>query len=341
MIGLSWKYPERVHLIWLAIALVVGIGWLRLHGRQRLSRFVSAHMAGRLAAAPSLAAEVSRLGLIFATLLLGVLALMRPQSTGSTESVDASRTSADIMVVLDVSKSMLATDAPPNRLARARAEVRELVGEMRGNRFGLIAFAGRASLMSPLTTDYGFFRMALDGASPDTIGLGGTRIGEALRAATKAFGDGSGSRIILLITDGEDHDSYPEDAAKEAADAGIRIISIGFGSEKGSEIEIPNEKTGAPEPLIDKSTGKPVISRLDGKLLRKLAMSTQGAYVPAGTAALDLESIVSDNIEPMVRADADRETRRVPREEYPWFVLGALICLMAAVWLGGNARRAR
>jgi Ca-activated chloride channel family protein len=339
VIGLTWAHAERIHLIWLALAFTGLLAWLELHGRARLGGFVSRVMAGRLATAPSLELRMTRIGLIFATLLLGIFALMQPQSRGQTERVAASRVSADIVVALDVSRSMLAEDAPPNRLARARAEIRELVGSMRGHRFGLVAFAGRAAQVSPLTPDYAFFRMALDGVDTNSVGLGGTRIGEAIRTSIDAFGSGTGSRIILLITDGEDHDSYPREAAKEAAKAGVRIIAIGFGSEEGSTITITNDETGAPEPLIDPATGKPVISRLDGELLRDLALETEGAYVPAGTAALDLESIVEEHLEPIVRADADTAGRVIPREQYPWFVLGALLCLIGAVVLGGASGR--
>lgn len=336
---MSWLHPERIHLLWLVLAFVALLGWLELRGVARLGRFVSQVMAERLASTASVEARLTRLGLIAATLILGVLALMRPQSRGVTESVSANRVSADIVVALDVSRSMLAEDAPPNRLARAKAEVRELVGELAGHRFGLVAFAGRAVSLSPLTPDYNFFRLALENVGPNAVTRGGTRLGDAIRTAQASFGAGTGSRIILLITDGEDHDSYPADAARAAADAGIRIIAIGFGSEEGSQIMLTDETSGARKPVLDPNSGEPVVSRLDGALLRELALETEGAYVPAGTAALDLESIVSAHIKPIVRADADRESRVVPREEYPWFVLGALACLVLSVVTSGSRRR--
>lgn len=337
MFGLHAANADAVHLVWPALALVGLLAWLEQRGRSDLGRFVSAVMAGRLATATSRATRVWRLVFITACLLFATAALMRPQSRGVAEKAAADRLSADIVVVLDVSKSMLAEDSPPNRLARAKAELREMLGELRGHRVGLIAFAGRPAPLSPLTPDYAFFRMALRGADPDSVQLGGTRIGDALRKAVTTFGSSTGSRIILLITDGEDHDSYPMEAAKAAADAGVRIIALGFGSEEGSEILLTDEH-GARKPVVD-SNGQPVRSRLDGELLREMALATKGAYVPAGTAALDLESIVREHVKPIVRAAADEETRVVPREQYPWFVLGALICLIIATWLGGAANR--
>jgi Ca-activated chloride channel family protein len=338
MFGLTPHDPIAIHLVWIAIAIVGSIAWLEQRGRTDLGRFVSAIMASRLAVRPTASTRIWRLVFIALFLLFGIAALTRPQSKGVPETVTADRLSADIMVVLDVSRSMLAEDSPPTRLARAKAEIREMLGEMSGHRVGLIAFAGRPASLSPLTPDYAFFRMALRGADPDSVQLGGTRIGDAVKRAVESFGSSTGSRVILLITDGEDHDSYPLEAAKAAEEAGVRIIAIGFGSEEGSQILITNPKTGAPEPVLD-GDGQPVISHLDGKLLREMALATKGAYVPAGTAALDLESIVREHVKPIVRAAADQETRVVPRDQYPWFVLGALLCLVMAVLLGRGANR--
>lgn|GEM_PF-6397175 len=117
----------------------------------------------------------------------------------------------------------------------------------------------------------------------------------------------------------------------------MRIVTIGFGSEKGSEITLVNPKTGGRKKLMYK--GKPVVSKLNAKLLRKLAAATKGVYVPAGTAALDLKSIVSEHLEPLTRDEAKSTKRIVPREEYHWFVLASLICLIGAVWIGSTSSR--
>ena len=147
-----------------------------------------------------------------------------------------------------------------------------------------------------------------------------------------AFGVNRGvSRVLLLITDGEDHDSYPIDAVEEAVSAGIRIITIGFGSETGSEITLTDPDTGAKTLLVD-ADGAVVRSRLDGELLRELALRTQGVYVPAGTSAIDLDAIVEAHIEPLVSDAAARLQRRAPTEHYFWLVLGAIVCLVGAVW---------
>ena len=338
MLNLDWGNRDLVHLIWVALGVTVAIGYLEARGQRALDALLSRVMQKRLTSKSSLGQRRLRLLLIFGTQALTILALMRPQTPGGRESVSASRTAADIMIALDVSKSMLAEDAAPTRLARAKAEIGSLVDRLDGHRVGLVAFAGRASVLSPLTPDYGFFRMILRGAGVDSVSRGGTRIGDAIRTSVRAFEPGPGSKILLLITDGEDHDSFPEDAAKRAKDNGIRIVSIGFGSEQGSEIILKDPKTGARMAPLDHD-GKRVISRLDGELLRKLALETEGAYVPAGVATLDLESIVSEHIEPIVRVTSEEERRRAPNEHYIWFVLAALVGLFSVVVLSGPGGR--
>jgi Ca-activated chloride channel family protein len=339
VIDLDWAHPERVHLLWAVLALVGVLAWLELRSHDLLGRFVSQVMAGRLAERLPRGARMARLGLIGLCLVAGVLALMQPRSRGATETLAPALTSADVMVVLDVSKSMLAEDAAPNRLDRARTEIGELVAAMSRHRFGLIAFAGRAAFLTPLTTDHAYFRMVLGGVGPDSVTRGGTRIGEALNAAVDAFGPGSGARLIVLITDGEDHGSMPLEAAEKARLAGIPVITIGFGDEKGSPIVLTDPKTGARRELrADGGKGEVVISRLDGALLRQIAEKTGGAYVPAGTSGLDLESIVAEHIEPIARAGAPPAGRQVPAERYPVFVLVALLALLGATAVGVAAR---
>jgi Ca-activated chloride channel family protein len=338
--SLTYLHAERIHWLWPALLLVLVLGWLELRRRDALSQFVSRAMQTRLARRATAGRRIMRLSLVFACFLSSIVALMRPQTRADTETVSSGRVTADIMIALDVSKSMLAEDAAPNRLARAKAEIGDLVSQLDGHRIGLVAFAGRAAVLSPLTSDYGFFRMILRGADTNSVSRGGTRIGDALRAAIKAFPPGKGSKLILLITDGEDHDSFAADAAKEALEAGVRVVAIGFGSEEGSQITLVDPETGARRILTDKS-GAPVVSRLDGELLRQIALTTEGAYVPAGVAALDLESIVNAHIEPLAQQSAEPSVRVVPGEQYPWFVLGALLSLLGAVWVGSATTETR
>lgn len=334
---LDWKAQGAIHLTWIVLALVGCWIVLELRGRDSLERFVSPAMQRRLVVRPSMARALTRLALVGVALLACVGALMRPQSEGRSDTVVGSAFAADVMIVLDVSKSMLAEDVAPNRLARAKAEISEMVRQLPGHRVGLVGFAGRAVLLCPLTADHSYFNLVLRGVDTSSVSRGGTRIGEAIRVATKGFPTGPGAKLVVLITDGEDHESYPLEAARTAKGEGVRIVAVGLGSEEGAPITLTDPKSGARTQLTH--DGQPVISRLDGETLRKMTEETGGAYVPAGTSALDLESIVRQNVTPILRAEADRTTRRVPAERFGWFVLVALIALGAAVAVGSRGGR--
>ncbi len=329
-----WMHMERVHLLWPVAALVALLAYRELANRNELGRFLSPIMQRRLASGISAERRVLRLFFIFATLCAGVFALMRPQVPGVSKEVTGARVSADIVVALDVSRSMLAEDAAPNRLARAKSEISRMLDQLAGHRVGLVVFAGKASLLSPLTPDYGFFRMMLRGAGPSSVSRGGTAIGEAIRTSLAAFDEdgGSASRLLLLITDGEDHESYPEEAADEAAKAGVKIVAIGLGSEEGSQIRITDPSTGVQEVVKDRD-GNPVITKVDGKLLESISRKTEGVYIPAKVAALDLQSIVDEHIEPIVEEAAVKSVQVRPDERYPILILLSMLSLLAVALL--------
>ena len=331
---IDWQFAEvgRIHLVWLALAVIIGLGFLELRSRSALSAFLSPVMQRRLTSQATTGRLAARLGLVLLAMLAAIGALMRPQVRGQTETVSSMQTTADVMFVLDTSRSMLAEDAAPNRLARAKAEIAQLVGKLDGHRVGLIAFAGRAAPMCPLTPDHSFFTTVLSTVDTRSAGRGGSRVGEAIKTAVRGFPAGPGAKLIVLITDGDDQDPYTEDAAKLARDAGIKIVAIGLGSETGSEITLTDPATGAKTKLMYE--GKPVISKLDGDKLRKVALVTEGAYIPAGTSALDLESIMKTHVAPMVSAAVASAQRVIPAERYTWLVLAALGFLLAALWVG-------
>jgi Ca-activated chloride channel family protein len=339
LLDLHFVEVQRVHLLWAVLAFVVVIGVLELRARGAMSAFLSPAMQRRLTAQASLARTIGKLVLLLGALVMCVIALMRPQARGETETATVVDTSADVMFVLDVSRSMLAEDAAPNRLARAKAEIGELVGKLDDARVGMIAFAGRAVPVCPLTPDHAFFQTVLGTVDTRSAGRGGTRIGEAIKAAVRAFPQGPGAKMIVLITDGDDQDKYSLDAAKIARDASIRIVAIGLGSEQGSQITLTDPQTGAKSLLMH--DGKPVISKLDGESLRKIALATEGVYVPAGTNAVDLKSIMQSYVLPIVRSAGDPARRIIPKELFPSQLFFALVFLLTALWLGSGAGERR
>lgn len=331
----SYRYPELVHLVWLALAIVVGLAVLELRSRDALSVFLSPVMQRRLTSQASVGRMVLRLGLVLLALLAAVGALMRPQARGETETVDATAPSADIVFALDVSRSMLAEDTAPNRFIRAKAEIEQLLARLEGQRVGLVAFAGRAVQVCPLTPDHSFFSTVLGSLDTRSAGKGGTKIGEAIKIAVRGFPQAAGAaKLLVLITDGDDQDPYSEEAAKLARDAGVKIVAVGLGSEQGSTITITDPTTGAKKTL--EYEGKAVISKLNGDQLRKVALVSEGAYIPAGTSALDLDSIVDSYITPLIREAQAKAVRRIPVEKFAWFVLASLVFLLGALWVGAN-----
>jgi Ca-activated chloride channel family protein len=333
---LGWKplYVWPIHLVWAALALVGLLAYLELRARGAMTSFLSPVMQRRLTAQASLERTALRLGLVFLALVAGINALMRPQAAGVTETVTSSQAAADVMFVLDTSRSMLAEDAAPNRLARAKAEIAQLVSRLDGHRVGLIAFAGRAVPVCPLTPDHAFFDTVLGTVDTRSAGRGGTRIGDALKAALRGFPVGASAKLIVLITDGDDQDPYSQDAAKAARDAGVKVVAVGLGSETGSQITLTDPKTGAKTTLMH--DGQPVISKLDGEALRKIALATEGAYIPAGTSAIDLDAIMESHVRPIVRAAADGAVRVIPAERYPWLVLAMIVLWLASLWVGAG-----
>jgi Ca-activated chloride channel family protein len=337
----SWQHLGFVHLIWIAIAIVVGLVVLEVRARGAMTTFLSQIMQRRLTAQASFARTLTRLGLVLACLVFGVLAMMQPTARGESANVTTSDANADVLFVLDVSRSMLAVDASPTRLARAKAEIDNLVKQLDGDNVGLEVFAGRAVEMCALTMDYAYFSSVLATVETTSAGRGGTKIGQAIKAGIASFPPNDGAKLMVLITDGDDQDTYTQEAAKAARDAGVKIVAIGIGSEAGSTIDLKDPQTGAVTQLMH--DGKPVISKLDADALRKIALTTEGAYIPAGTAAVDLASIMQSHVKPLIAAAKATALRPSTEERFVWPLLASLVCLLASLWVGagaGDRRRA-
>ena len=227
-------------------------------------------------------------------LLLIVGSTMRPRANPHQETTEA--LGRDIVFLVDVSKSMLVRDVAPNRLERAKLWINDMVSELKTDRVGLVAFAGSSSVQSPLTTDRLFFDLALEELSPKVVDVGGTNIGDAIRRCMDMVfydledSDIASHRDIILITDGEDQESLPIEAARAAGAAGIRIIALGIGSEAGARVVDENNR-----PV--RQNGAEVRSRLDSGTLSQIATATPGgAYLEIGTGDIDLAQVYQELI---------------------------------------------
>ncbi|MBR0110202.1 MAG: VWA domain-containing protein, partial [Bacteroidales bacterium] len=254
-----------------------------------------------------------------------VIGLARPQ-IGAKLS-ERKIKGAEIMICLDVSNSMLAEDYSPNRLERAKMAISSIVDKLRDDRIGLIIFAGTSFVQLPVTTDYVSAKMFLSSIDAGSIPVQGTAIGDAIHTAIKSFSAQSEkSRVIILITDGENHEDDAVAAAKEAGESGIRIYTIGVGSTHGQPIPVDGQ-------LLTDKDGNIVVSKLDEAVLRKVAAAGSGAYVHAGNDEFGLNPII-DDIRRMEGEEFSSVVFEQYDEQYVYFFALALLLLVIEVLVG-------
>jgi Ca-activated chloride channel family protein len=332
--GLTFGSP-----LWLwALLLVPALGalflWAQSRRRALISRIVAPRLREQLAAGVSPLLRGLRAVLVLLALALLLVALAKPRMGTIRREIKSN--GRDVLLAIDTSRSMLATDVAPTRLARAKLISEDLINLLQGDRIGVVAFAGSAFLQAPLTLDYNAVRTTLDELDTEVIPRGGTDIAAAIDTAITAFGKAEGvQRALVVMTDGEDLDGNAVDAAKKAAAQGIRIFTIGLGSPQGSLIPIRTED-GRNDYVRDQE-GKPVQSRLDEKRLAEIAKATGGFYSPLTPDVA--RRIYDKGIEPMATSDTGMLSTRQPIEQYQWPLGGALLCLVLWILLGeGRAR---
>src|ERR1043166_6574650 len=266
----------------LIIPLLVVI-FLRAEGQaaRRLRKFVSERLLPDLARTVDRRRRNLRFALVFLGLALAITALAKPRWGYTYE--DAKRKGLDLILAADTSRSMLSNDVPPNRLQRVKLATQDLINELQGDRVGLVAFAGRAFLQAPLTIDYDAAVEAINDLDTSTIPEGGTNISEAVELAVRTFGKSAiGNRAVIIFTDGEELSGDALKTSKAAADAGVRIFTVGVGTPEGSLIPLSGE--GGGNTFVKDSKGQVVKSKLDEKRLKEIAESTGGFYLQIGRA---------------------------------------------------------
>jgi Ca-activated chloride channel family protein len=271
--------------------------------RNRIRRFGDETLVARLM--PSYSKAKGWLGLTFFAVgfFFFVIGLSRPQIGAKLKEHETK--GAEIMIVLDVSNSMLAEDYSPNRLERAKLAISRLVDKLRDDRIGLIVFAGNSFVQLPITTDYVSAKMFLNTITPESVPIQGTAIGEAINTALRSFSAQSEkSRAIIVITDGENHEDDPVAAAAQAAEMGVRVFTIGVGSPEGKPIPMNGE-------LLKDRDGNIVVTRLDETVLQDVAKAGDGVYVRAGNSEFGLNPIIDD-----IRRMEDEKYSSIVFEEF-------------------------
>ena len=322
-------------LLLLMLPLFLGLFlWGRGKTKKALARFATPQLAIKLAPETPLYRKVIRGTLLVLFFIFLVIALTRPRFGNKLESFD--RKGIDVMVALDISESMLAEDVTPSRLERAKFEISKLFDMLKGDRVGLIIFAGESFVQCPMTLDYGAAKMFLESVKTDWIQTPGTALGDAIKQASEALGAQSHKyKVLVLISDGEDHEGATLDAARKAADDGVIVYTVGVGSETGAPI--PTNKGEGTVRYKQDASGAPVMTRLDPLTLQQIATAGKGKFFQAGTN-LDL-SVIMDEIDRMEKKDLGLSRLNIYEERYQIFLGLALLMFIIEFLLPSAPKR--
>jgi Ca-activated chloride channel family protein len=329
-----FRIEHTEYLIGLAgLPVLLALLWLLLRWKKKTAaRMGDPALIGLLIDSFSSVRFLVKAGLVLLAFIIIVLGAANLQKPGSMESVQ--RKGVDVMLLLDVSKSMLARDIKPSRLEKAKQFLLRLTDQLENDRIGLILFAGRAYLQMPLTSDHGAARMYIQDASPDAVPTQGTVIGEALSMAKMAFNSKERKyKSVVLVSDGEDHDPEAAKVAKELADNGVMINTVGIGSPDGSPIEDPT--TGE---LKKDADGHTVISKLNEAELQSLATATNGQYIRLDNVddALITMTQQLDSAEKKAMTDAEFIDYK---NYFQWFLAAAFWLLLTEFFLSERRRK--
>ena len=296
----------KAYYLWLLLLIpffFIGMALALAARKRRLRRFGDEELVGQLMPSWSRSKLWVRCILFSLAFFFFVIGLSRPQIGAKLKEHKSQ--GAEIMVVLDVSNSMLAQDYTPNRLERAKLAISRIAEKLQDDRIGLVIFAGSSFVQLPITTDYVSAKMFLNSISTESIPVQGTAMGDAIHTAVKSFSEQSEkSRAIIVITDGENHEDDPVEAAKEAASIGAKVYTIGVGSVEGQPIPMNGS-------LLKDKDGNIVVTKLDEDILKEVAAAGNGAYVHAGNDEFGLNPIIDD-----IKKLEEKELNSVMFEEY-------------------------
>ncbi|MFW6151953.1 MAG: VWA domain-containing protein [Verrucomicrobiota bacterium] len=330
---LRFVNPELLFLLWLILPLAVWWHYTSAGKEKKMRNFVAPRMQTRLRPANSRRRFLLQASMTCLALFLAIVAAARPQ-WGKSEQTTYTR-SRDIVIALDVSRSMLAEDIHPNRLQRAKADIMDLVETLQGDRAALIAFRNGARLLCPLTTDYAFLRQALNGADTYSAPRGPTDLHSAANKALESFENGPAShKAIVLVSDGEDLSGNIDKAGRMAAEKNIPIYSVGLGSASGATIPDPDNPG---ERLSYK--GKPVRSRLKHEALKTLAEKSGGAYIAigtAGTAEVTLGNLYQDHLKRIAARSIQEKEERIYIDRFQYFLFPSAVLLLATAFMSAG-----
>lgn len=331
---------ENAYYLWLLLLLVPGLAvffWWATRERQRLvTQFIEARLLPALMVGLSVTRQKIRLVLLLCAAALLLVVLARPQWGFNWE--ETKMRGLDIVVAIDTSKSMLAEDIAPNRLARAKLAAIDLMQQAKSDRLGLVAFAGRAFLQCPLTADDAAFRQSVEMLDANIIPQGGTAIAEAINTAFTAFKEGDNHKVLVIFTDGEDNDEGALEAAKEVAKDGLKIFTVGIGTPAG-ELVYYTDPNGKREMVRDLD-GSVVKSHLREDLLREIASATGGGYVQL-SGAKTMDTLYERGLAPLPKSESAAKLIKRYHERYHWPLATAIVLLLVEMFLPERKREVK
>ncbi|HTL73179.1 MAG TPA: VWA domain-containing protein [bacterium] len=331
---------EHPNVLWLLLAVPPALAlvfWWSEHVRRKLlTQFVEARLLATLTAGISPARRKFRFSLFIAAVALLIVAIARPQRGFDLEEVE--QRGLDVVVAVDTSKSMLATDVLPNRLGRAKLEALELMQTAKADRLGLVAFAGDAFLACPLTIDDTAFQQSVQALDVNSIPQGGTALAAAIDTALTAFKEKGQHKALVLFTDGEDNDEGALAAAEKAAKAGLKIFTIGIGSAEGTLVQIPDGNGGTD--YVRDEKGQVVKTKLNESLLQQIAAATGGFYLPL-RGANTIETLYERGLAPMPKSEGKEKLVRRYHEQFHWPLAAAMVLLLVEFLLPERKRGGR
>ena len=326
---------EMLFAYLLVPALVALAWWARARKQRDMERLADRDLLGRLTASVSRRGQLAKTILVVAAVGLLVTALARPQFGSRVETVR--REGRDVLIALDLSASMVAEDMAPNRLEKAKFAIADLIDQLDGDRVGLVAFAGEAFVQSPLTLDYGAARLFLNAMEPDMMSVQGTNLGQAIAVSLDAFAATERRhRVLVVITDGEDHEGEVDDAITRATDEGVVIYTVGIGSTDG--VPIPDfDAAGQAQGFKRDGDGAVVTTRLDEATLMTLAERTGGTYYRASPGGAEL-AVLAEELAGGEGREFESEQVTLFDEQYQLFLGLALVLLIADVLVSDRRR---
>ena len=313
--------PERLWWLCLVPIIIVTYALLTLWTKRKLRRFGNKATLRELMPDYSAARGWIKISLFALAVGFVVLAMARPQTGSKLRSVETE--GREIVLAVDVSNSMLAEDTEPSRMARTRYAIQQLTRHMKNDHVGIVAFADDVEVLLPITSDYKMAESKLRSLSPALIANQGTDIGEALEVSLLSFSNQSRNarnRVIILITDGEAHDSKALEVAERAKEEGVVVCCIGIGTPEGTTLKIDGQ-------MIEDEDGKMVVTKLNEQLLMDIASATGGVYMRSTNANFGLEEVIAE-LDEMESAKLTHRNFEEYDEEYMWFLGVALLLLI-------------